>query len=104
MHSSNSNNDLICGSLSYEDIFIFFLVLVELSVSISWNDFFLLLDSRVCGSIRVFDTLALGILNCLDLLLLLFVILGFLQTHEIFTIDFVKFLLDIINDFIDTRN
>ena len=56
---------------------------------------------RIC---IFFVTLALGFLFRLLDLLFLFIVLSFLQTDEIFSIDFVQLLLDIVNDLGDARN
>ena len=82
---------------SNENIFIVVGVILELPLR---DDLFFDLLS-ILRSSCVF-TLALGLLFRLLDLLLLFIVLSFLQTDEIFTIDLVKLLLDIINDFRDT--
>ena len=48
--------------------------------------------------------LAFGRLSSLQNLLLLFVVLSLLQTHEVLTIDLVELLLDVVDDFGDTRD
>ena len=82
---------------SDENVFIFVVLVFELPLR---DDLFLSLLSILCGS--CIFTLALGLLFRLLDLLLLFIVLGFLQTDEILTIDLVKLLLDIVNDFRDT--
>lgn len=56
---------------------------------------------RICF---LFVTFALGFLFRLLDLLFLFIVLSFLQTDEVFSIDFVQLLLDIVNDLGDARN
>ena len=82
---------------SDENVFIVVTIVLELSLR---DDLFLFLLSILCGS--CIFTLALSLLFRLLDLLLLFIVLSFLQTDEILTIDLVKLLLDIINDFRDT--
>ena len=56
-----------------------------------------------CIAVGVF-ALALGLFLGLLYLLLLFIVLSFLQTHKILTIDLVKLLLNVVDNLGDTRN
>ena len=87
---------------SYKDVFIFLFVILELSMR--GDNLFFHFSSISIKRIFIFVALALCfILRLLDLLLL-FIVLSFLQTDEILTIDFVQLLLDIVNDLGDARN
>ena len=93
----------LLGESSYKDVFVILLVVDKLILL--RNDFFH--DLLGVGSERiviVLATLALGSLLGLLYLLFLFIVLGFLQTHEILTIDFVELLLDIVDDLRDFRD
>ena len=91
------------GESSYKDVFVFLLVVDKLVVL--GDDFFD--DLLGVGSERivvVLAALALESLLCLLYLLFLFIVLGFLQTHEILTIDLVELLLDIVDNERDFRD
>ena len=89
---------------SSEDIII---VICELSAR--WDDLlFRGLSSPIhCTIVAIITlalSLALGLLCCLDRLLLLFVVLSLLQAHEVLTINLIELLLDVVNDFLDARD
>jgi len=92
---------------SSEDIIIVFIVICELSAR--WDDLlFRGLSSPIHCTIVAIVTLALplalGLLCCLDRLLLLFVVLSLLQAHEVLTINLIELLLDVVNDLLDARD
>ena len=85
---------------SDEDVFILIGFFFELA---GWNNFLWDLFGGWRVSVMIFAA-ALALLSLDDFFLLLFllVILSFLQAHEIFTIDLVELILDVVNDLSDT--
>jgi len=70
-----------------------------------WNDLLMNVVGVCSQCISVYRVAhAFGILNSLLLLLFLFIVLSFLQTHEIFTINLVQLINDIVNDLCNSRN
>ena len=93
----------MCGKAtegSYEDLFILIFIILEVWPLSKDVSLFLLLGLII----RIAFTPALGIFSILKLLLLLFVILGLLQTDEILTIDLIEFVFDVVNDLVDAGN
>ena len=85
---------------SYEDLFILIFIILEVWPLSKDVSLFLLLGLFI----RIAFTPALGIFSILKLLLLLFVILGLLQTDEILTIDLIEFVFDVVDDLVDAGN
>lgn len=92
------------GASSYKDVFIFFRVVLELAVLRNdfLNDIFSV--GSQCIGVVVFTTHTFELVFCVLYLLLLFIVLAFLQTHEILTIDLVQLILDVVDDLCDSRN
>ena len=92
-------NDFV---FSHKDVIIFFFLL---KVGSLWDNFLdnFLFSFRL-GLIFVAFALPFGLFKDFLGLLLLFVILSFLQTNEIFTINFIELLQNIVGDLLDTRN